>query len=327
MVSRRAWFGALLATAALVYGAPQARSAPPPHWPDALTLVTASPGGTYYAYGEGLAKVLTRTLGLPVLARPTEGPTENIRLIEAGQAQIGFVTMGAALEAWSGTGDWTAGRRFRAMQAMFPMYDTPFHFVARRESGIRSIADMAGKRIGVGPQGGTAATYMPRLLARLGAEAQPVHGTWADLAAHLRAGGIEGLAAAAGVPFPAIAELEAARAIRSIPLSRDQIVALRLAVPELTASTIPPGAYPSLMAGYETVGLYNFAVAHRDLPADLVYEITKAVFESQAEMVEAHPAAAATVPANFVHNTLLPFHDGALRYYGNRATRGVLTGD
>ena len=328
MPSRRMWFGALFAAAGLMCGAPRAWSAaPPPHWPDTLTLVTASPGGTYYAYGDGLAKILTRALGIPVLTQPTEGPTENIRLIEDGRAQIGFVTMGAALEAWSGAGGWTGGRQLRATRAMFPMYDTPFHFVVRRESGVRAISDLAGKPAGVGPHGGTAATYMPRLLARLGAETQPVHGTWADLAVRLRAGQIEGLAVAAGVPFPAISELEAARAIRYIPLSREQVVALRLAAPELTASVIPPGAYPSLMTGYETVGLYNFAVAHRDLPIDLVYEITKAVFEHHAEMVEAHPAAASTVPANFVHNTLLPFHDGALRYYGNRATRGVLTGD
>lgn len=327
VVSRRAWFGALFAGAVLVCEASRAWSAPPPHWPDALTLVTASPGGTYYAYGEGLAKILTRALGIPVLMQPTEGPAENIRLIEAGRAQIGFVTMGAALEAWSGSGDWTQGRQLRAMRAMFPMYDTPFHFVVRRESSIRSLADFAGRPIGVGPQGGTAATYMPRLLVRLGVEPRPVAGTWADLAAQLRAGRVEGLAVAAGVPFPAISDLEAARAIRYIPLSREQVVALRLAAPELTASVIPPGSYPSLMKGYETVGLYNFAVAHRDLPGDLVYEITKAVFDAHAEMVEAHPAAAATVPTNFVHNTLLPFHDGALRYYGNRATRGVLTGD
>ena len=327
MVSRRTSLGVLLGAAALAGGATRARSAPSPTWPATLTIVTASPGGTYFAYGEGLARVLTRALGLPVLTQPTEGPSENIQLIEAGRAQIGFVTMGAALEAWSGSGDWTGNRQLRAMRAMFPMYDTPFHFVVRRESDIRSITDISGKRIGVGPQGGTGATYMPRMLTRLGAEARLVQGTWAELAAQLRAGQLEGLAVAAGVPFPAISELEAARAIRYIPLSREQVVALRLATPELTTSVIPPGTYPSLMNPYETVGLYNFAVGHRDLPTDLVYEVTKAVFENQAELVEAHSAAAATVPANFVHNTLLPFHDGALRYYGNRATRGVLTGD
>jgi TRAP transporter TAXI family solute receptor len=324
MTTRTSWIAVLLVLGAAL-GAP-ARAAEP-NWPDTLVLATASPGGTYHAYGMGLARVLTRALGVAVSVRETDGPIENIQLIEAGRAQLGFVTTGAALQAWSGAGDWTQGQRYGAITAIFPMYDTPFHFVTRRDSPIRSLADFTGRAVGAGPPGGTAATYAPRLLASLGIEARLVHGTWADLAEDLRAGRIDGLAVAAGVPFPAIAELEARRAIRYLPLTREQVLTLRLAVPELGASVIPAGTYPSLMAGYETVGLYNIAVAHRALPTDLVYAIVKAVFDHHAEMVEAHPAAAATVPGNFVHNTVLPWHPGALRYFENRAVRGVVTAD
>ena len=63
--------------------------------------------------------------------------------------------------------------------------------------------------------------------------------------------------------------------MRYVPLTPDEILALRLAIPELNASLIPAGTYPSLMYGYETVGLYNFAVARRDLPLSLVYEIVR----------------------------------------------------
>ena len=92
-------------------------------------------------------------------ARPTEGPSENIRLIEDGQAQIGFVTMGVAQQGWNGMGDWTQGKQYRAMRALFPMYDTPFHFIVMQDKGARSSAELAGKRLGVGPQGGTSATF------------------------------------------------------------------------------------------------------------------------------------------------------------------------
>ena len=326
MKPRRFWIAAPFVVAGLACGVSPARPAEP-HWPDALVLATASPGGTYHAYGAGLARILTRELGVAVSMRETAGPSENIRLIEAGEAQIGFVTMGAALEGWSGTGDWTGGRQFRAIRAMFPMYDTPFHFVARQDSGIAHLSALEGKAVGVGPEGGTAATYVPRMLPKLGVQARLVHGTWADLAAALRSGQLDGLAVAAGAPFPAIAELEAQRAIRYLALTRDAVATLRLAVPELGSTTIPAGTYPSLRRPYETIGIYNFAVAHRDLPADLVYQIVRVVFDFHAEMMEAHPAAAATVPANFVHNTLLPWHPGAARYYENRAVRGVLVGD
>src|SRR5690242_9139578 len=106
MKTRRFWISAPFTLAGLVRVVSPADAAQP-HWPEALVLATASPGGTYHAYGEGLARILARILGMPVLPRQTEGPSENIRLIEAGQAQLGFVTMGAALQAWSGTGDWT----------------------------------------------------------------------------------------------------------------------------------------------------------------------------------------------------------------------------
>jgi uncharacterized protein len=320
--------GALLTAAGIAQGAPRhAQAQASPHWPQAITLATASPGGTYHAYGAGLARILTRELGIAVSVRETAGPSENIKLIEAGEAQIGFVTMGAALEGWSGTGDWTGGKQFRTIRAMFPMYDTPFHFVTRQNSGIAHLSGLDGRTVGIGPEGGTGSTYVPRMLPKLGVQARLVHGTWADLAAALRSGQLDGLAVAAGAPFPAIAELEAQRAIRYLPLTRDALATLRLAAPELSASAIPAGTYPSLRSSYETVGIYNFAVAHRDLPMDFVYQAVRAVFDFHAEMMDAHPAAAQTVPANFVHNTLLPWHPGAARYLENRAVRGVLFGD
>lgn len=301
--------------AALIWSA-SARCADP-GWPQALTIVTASPGGTYHVYGGGLASLLTRVLRMPVAELPTEGPIQNIQLIEAGEAQLGFVTMGVALQAWNGTGDWTNGKQYRAIRALFPMYDTPFQFVMPKDSAIRSLADMAGKRIGVGPHDGTAGTYMPSFLSAMNIEAPLSYGAYADLASQLRDRTLDVLVVAAGVPSPVVAELDAEKEARFVPLTPDEILTLRLAVPELSESAVPAGAYPSLMTSYRTVGLYNFAIAHKDLPSDLVYRIVDAVFAHRQEMMEIHPAAAATVPANFVYNTFLPFHEGASRYYDN----------
>jgi TRAP transporter TAXI family solute receptor len=310
---------------ALAWSAPA--HAAEPHWPQTLTLVTASPGGTYHTYGAGLARMLTRVLGIPVGMRATDGPVQNIMLMESGEAQLGFVTMGVALQGWNGTGDWTQGRQYRTIRAMFPMYDTPFHFVVPPASGVRSLTDMAGKRVGIGPEGGTAGNFIPQFLNALKIQATLVPGTWEDLAAQLEAGSIDVLAAAAGVPLPAVAALDAKKLVRSVPLTPEQILTLRLAMPGLNASVIPAGTYPSLNQAYETVGVYNFAVAHKDLPLDLVYRIVDAVFDNHEEMLAIHPAAAATVPGNFVHNSFLPYHDGAIRYFANVGPSGVLLAD
>jgi TRAP transporter TAXI family solute receptor len=152
-------------------------------------------------------------------------------------------------------------------------------------------------------------------------------GSWSELAAALQDGALDALAVGAGVPFPEFATLERRDKVRYLPLSASQVVALRLAIPELAASVVPAGTYPSLTRHYQTVGLYNFVVAHRTLADDLVYAIAEAVFANHDEMMQAHYAAADTVPSNFTRNTILPFHDGAARWYHNKSTAGVVHGD
>ena len=306
---------ACTAILAVTLAFPSPSRAAEPNWPDDLTIATASPGGTYHVYGAGLALILTRDLGLPVVMRPTEGPAENIALMEAGEARLGFVTVGVALQAWNATGVWAGKAPARSLRAIFPMYDTPFQLLVLQDSNMRSVADMAGKRIGVGPRGGTSATYFPDIFNVLKISADFVYGDWADLASKVHARSIDVLAVAAGVPFPSFIELEFKDKVRYIALSPEQLAALRLAMPELTPSRVPAGTYPSLLRHYQTIGLYNFAVAHADLPNDLVYNIVRVVFEKHEEMLEVHAAAAATVPANLERNTFLPLHPGAIRYY------------
>ena len=197
----------------------QPASAVEPHWPPSLTIGTASPGGTYYAYGEGLARILTRALNIPVTARSTEGPGQNILLLEAGEIQIGFVTLGVALQGWNGSAPWTGGKQLRAMRALFPMYDTPFQFMVREESGIRSVSELNGKRVGIGPQGGTSGAYIPEFFKVLKIDASLTHGDWADLANQVQAGALDALAVAAGVPFPSFIDLERKGKVRYLPLS------------------------------------------------------------------------------------------------------------
>jgi uncharacterized protein len=309
------WLRLAIVVAAAVLFCPTPLRSGEPGWPDQLLIGTASPGGTYHVYGEGLAKILTRALDLPVVRLATEGPAQNIELLETGEAKLGFVTIGIALQAWNGTGVWEGKKPARSMRAILPMYDTPFQFLVLQESGIRSIAEMAGKRVGVGPRGGTSAAYFPQFFQTLKIPVNLVFGEWAELAAQVHQRTLDVLAVGAGVPFPSFVELETKDKVRYIAFGAEQIAALRLAMPELTLSLIPAGTYPSLLRHYQTLGLYNFVVARADLPDDLVYNVVRTVFENHEEMMEAHAAAAATVPANIDRNSFLPLHPGAIRYY------------
>ena len=76
----------IVAVLAAIFALPDAARSGEAHWPETLTIGTGSPGGTYYDYGDGLVKLLTRKLDVAVFARATEGPTENIKLLEAGES-------------------------------------------------------------------------------------------------------------------------------------------------------------------------------------------------------------------------------------------------
>src|SRR5260221_12634165 len=147
---------ALIATLVLIGMAARedARAAEP------ITIATGSPGGSYLAYGQGLARILARE---EVTTQSTQGPAQNILLIERKQATLAFITMGVGLQAWNGS-DWTKGTQYRSMRVLFPMYDTAFQFVAAKRLRLNWLEGLAGLQVGAGPRPGTAGIYLPRIL-------------------------------------------------------------------------------------------------------------------------------------------------------------------
>jgi uncharacterized protein len=284
-------------------------------WPKFIAIGTASPGGTYYVYGQALADILTGALGIEVSADATQGSTRNIILMETGQATLGMITMGLGWEAWNGTGEWTKGRRFRAMRAILPMYDSPFTIAVAKRLRVKLLSELAGKRLGAGPRAGTSGTYFPKMFKALGVPADFIYGSVEEMASQVIGGQLDGVALAAGVPVPALLEVEAKEPLQFIPFTPEQLATLMRLMPELSTSTLPRAAYSSLAEDYPTVGLFNFVVAHKDLPEDLVYRAVKAVYDNHERLVRAHSAGRETIPANVSRDTFLPLHPGAVRYY------------
>jgi uncharacterized protein len=310
LVTRRA---ALLAAPLLL--APALSRAAPAGWPRSLVIGTGSPGAPYIVYGGAMAALLTETLGIAVSVLSTQGPDQNIVVMEAGQAMLGLVTLGPALQGRNGTGEWTRGKTYRSARAIFPMYDSRFQMVTLKSSGIRSVADMADKRLGAGPRGGTGGTFYPAIFRTLGIAPAIRYGAYSEMASQLKDGQIDVFTTASGAPFPLIAEMDGKLPIDYVAFTPEQIDTLLKATPELAAASIPAGTYASLKADYRTVGMFNFAVAHKDLPDDLVYAIVKTVFANRERLIAASPSATETLAANVVRNGFLPFHPGAVRYY------------
>ena len=304
----------VLAFLAVILFAPSI-AAGEPGWPKSIAIGTASPGGTYYVYGRALADILSGELGIEVTAEATQGSTRNIILLETGQATLGMITMGIGWEAWNGTGEWTKGRRFRAMRAILPMYNSPFVIAVPKRLGARSPSELAGKRLGVGPRAGTSGTYFPRIFEALGIPVTFIYGSLEEMASRVIGGQLDGVALATGAPVPALLELEAKEPLEFIAFTPEQLATLKELMLELSATTLPRATYPSLTEDYPTLGNFNFVVAHKDLPEDLVYRAVKAVYDNYERLVRAHSAGKETLPANVTRDTFLPLHRGAARYY------------
>jgi TRAP transporter TAXI family solute receptor len=311
---------AAVAVVGLLAAAPaQAQQA---NWPKSMTLGTASIGGVFAVYGQVWANIAADAIKVPISTRQTDGPNHNVILVNGKQVELGMTTMGIALQAWNGQGAWTQGRKFQDIRAIFPMYDTMFHFVALQKSGIKSVKDLAGKNLGVGPRAGTPGTYLPQMMDALGVKVGAIrNGGGSDMTSQLGDGLIDTFGFAAGLPFPAFSEAEASNAVTFFAFSPQEIKTLREKMPELSESTIPKGTYKSQTEDQKTVGVYNFAIAHKDLPADMIYAIVKSVMENNPRMVQGHAAAKETLPKNVDKNTFLPFHPGAVKYFEEKGIK------
>jgi len=285
-----------------------------------VTLGTASTGGTYFVYGGVIASLLTnKNIGFTVSTQQTQGPNQNIVLVSEKKVELGMTTMGIAYHAWEGTPDgWTKGKKYQDIRALFPMYDTPFHFVALAKSGIKHVADLKGKTIGVGPRSGTCGTYFPLMFKSLKVDATIQFGQASDMASRLSDGLIAAFPFCAGLPIAAYSELEATKEVTFFTFTDAELAQLKKDIPELSDSVIPKGTYKTMKEDQRTVGVYNFFIVHKDLDADAAYKITKAVLESNAELVKGHAAGVETVLKNWNKNTFLPFHPGAVKYYAEK---------
>ena len=284
-------------------------------WPRDLTIGTASQGGVYFVYGNGLAGFIGESLGINSSGEVTGGPVQNVTLVQMKEHNIGLVTMGPMYEAWSGKSELAPGLPHTDVRALFPMYETPFQGVAMRSSGIKSVGDLAGKRVSVGPAGGTPGTYWPRFLETLGVKARTSNTGAADAASQLKDGLIDAFVFAAGLPIGAFSQLAAEADVVTFSFTPEEHAKILETFPEVASYPIPAGTYSVQTDDQNSVAMWNFAVAHRDMPESLAYEITKLVLENNERMLQIHAAAKTTLAENWDNNGFLPFHPGAVRYY------------
>lgn len=292
-------------------------------WPTSFTVGTASQGGTYFAYGSGWANLVAEELGLSGGGEVTGGPMQNMALVHTGDAQFGMTTMGPAAESLAGTNPIAPGLQMDQACAMFPMYQTPFSVTALSSSGITSIADIpAGAKIGFGPAGSTSDTYFPRIMDALGVDYERRNGGWSDLGGQLQDGLLDVIAFAAGVPVPAVSQLEVQTDVNIIEFTEAEQATILDEFP-VSAYEISSDAYTTLTENARSVSMWNFSIANCSLPESFVEAVVNVVMSDNERMVGIHKAARTTIPENWDKNTVLKWHPGAAKWFNENAGASI----
>ena len=290
-------------------------------WPKSVTVGAAPVGGTYFIWAGGFTKLLNDKLNLPGNVESTGGPVHNVQLIEGNKLDFGMVTNGPAGEGWNGEG-WAKGKKYQNQRAIFPMYTTYFQMYSLKKTGIKSIMDLNGKSVGVGPVGGTPATYWPIIFQEAGVKpSRIVNASSADLNSQLKDGMLDANGQSVGLPWVTITEVETVDQVNAYGVPADVAEKFATKYPYFATGAIPKGTYKSNPdEDLSTLTLWNFMVVPKDTPDDFVYEVVKATFDNVNILVSAHKSAEEVQIQNVVYSPV-PLHPGAVKYYEEKGIK------
>lgn len=285
-------------------------------YPSTVTIGTASQGGTYYIWGGGLANLLEEHLDVTSNVEVTGGPVHNIQLLDADDIHVGMVTVGPLYEGFYNEGDW-AEKEYDDIRVIFPMYHTPFHWWSTEKSGVTSIAEHEGERVGVGPSGGTPGTYNPQIYEALGIETgEQIQAGAGDMADQMMDGQLDHIGFAAGIPIASVTEIETQMDINIYGIDGEERDKVIEELPFFKEYVIPADTYDQIDSDIETIAQYNFGVVQKDANEEFVYDFVKAYHENIDDMISTHNSAEEAEELDAIlMNEEYPLHPGAIRYY------------
>lgn len=292
--------------------------AAPSHAEQIITIGAAPMGGTYYPAGLALADIIAKYVpGLEARVEVTGGTMENPMLMQMGELQMGLANADVAYFAHKGISPFKAP--FTDIRAMFSgLAPGVVQYAVLADSGIKTIKDLVGKRVAVGPQGNSSGLLFVKVLefyAMAPSDVTRSYVSFADGVSELLDGHVDMAIVQAGVPAPGLQEAFAGPKkihIMSFPeKDRDAFLEKH---PYYIPYTITKGSYTGLPEDVTTFATQNMVLVHASLTEDTVYAITKAVFEHLPDLYAAHPTLR-SVTLNGATKTPIPLHEGAARFF------------
>ena len=286
-----------------------------------ITIGTGGVTGVYYAVGGAICRLVNKDrakTNVRCSVESTGGSSYNVNTIKAGELDLGMAQSDVQSQAYQGVGAFK--QPISELRSVFSVHPEPFTLVARKEAGVKGFADFKGKRLNIGNPGSGTQAAMMDLLAAMNMKTSDF-----ALASELKAdehgaalcdNKIDGFFYGVGHPSANIQDPTTACGAQLVPIIGPAVDALVKKHSYFAHATIPGGLYSNNPQPTKTYGVLATMVTSTRVPADMVYLVTKAVFDNFDEFKKLHPAFAHLDPKNMVADGLTaPLHEGAARYY------------
>ncbi|MHB1427745.1 MAG: TAXI family TRAP transporter solute-binding subunit [Rhodocyclaceae bacterium] len=283
-----------------------------------INVLTGGTSGVYYPLGVALTQLYNKAIpDAKTAVQATKASAENLNLLQAGRGEVAFSLGDTFNEAWKGNeeaGFKTPLKKLRTLAAIYPNY---IHFLASADSGIKSLADLKGKRVSVGaPKSGTELNSRD-ILKAVGMSYKDLGKVeylgYSESVELIKNRQLDATLLSSGLGVAAVRDLATAVKIVVIPIPAD--VVAKIGEAAYTTGVIPANTYNGQTADVPTVTVQNYLVTHEGVSTDTVYKMTKVMFESLDAMVAAHAAAKAINPKTAGIGAPVPLHPGAEKYY------------
>jgi TRAP transporter TAXI family solute receptor len=281
---------------------------------------TGGTAGTYYPVGGAIANAVSQPGKIVVTAQASNGSVANVTAIAGGQMESGFSQSDVATWAQKGTGLYEGKPNVLGLRLIANLYPESVHVVVRKGAGVKSVADLKGKRVALDEPGSGTLVNARAILAAYGlkeADLKPEYIKPNQAGDKLKDGSLDAFFFTGGAPAGAIAELASAGGgIDILPIEGAAAEALKKSSPFFSDDVIAADTYKGV-GQVKTLAVGAQWVTSDKADANTVYEITKALFSDAAQkaLAAGHAKGKFITKENAVKAAGIPFHPGAEKFY------------
>jgi len=282
-----------------------------------LKMMTGPMGGSWYPLGGAIADAIQKEIPGVTLTVAPGGGVANVEGVEFGKCDIGFSNSSSGVDAIYGRPPFK--QKIVNMRQLANLYPQYFQIVVLEDTGIKSVADLKGKRISPGPKGHTgefAATQVLEIYGLSYKDMSKVHHVgYSDTVALMKDGHCDGWLLCTTIPAASIMDLASSRKIRLISLPDDKIKAMQKLNAGYIRRLVPKGTYQGVDYDVHGFGFFTHLVISAKLSEDLVYNITKTLVKNLPRYGDVVKEMKGVTPKDLALDIGIPFHPGALKYF------------